>query len=90
MLGLRERAAQLKRQIDDAEVQAVSAEMMSRRRGPAPSVYFEVDRTPYAAGPSSFIGELLDAARRAQHRDRRSWRLSRASIPSTSCAMIPT
>lgn len=59
ILGLRERAAQLRRQID-AEVQAVSAEMMSRRRGPAPSVYFEVDRTPYAAGPSSFIGELLE------------------------------
>ena len=35
-------------------------QVMSRRRGAAPSVYFEVDRTPYAAGPSSFIGELLE------------------------------
>ena len=25
----------------------------------APSVYFEVDAAPYAAGESSFIGELL-------------------------------
>ena len=32
---------------------------MARRRGAGPSVYFEVDGPPYAAGPASFIGELL-------------------------------
>jgi len=58
ILGVSNRAALLNRQID-AEVHALSAEVLARRRGAAPTVYFEVDRTPYAAGPSSFIGELL-------------------------------
>jgi iron complex transport system substrate-binding protein len=58
LLGLSERAALLNRQIDDA-VRQVSEQMRGRRRGSGPSVYFEVDRAPYAAGPRSFIGELL-------------------------------
>ena len=58
ILGLADRAALLNRQID-AQVQGLSAQMLARRHGTPPTVYFEVDRTPYAAGPSSFIGELL-------------------------------
>lgn len=58
ILGERERAAQLERRIE-AEVKALSVQAKSRQHGAAPSVYFEVDRTPYAAGPASFIGELL-------------------------------
>jgi len=40
-------------------VRAIGAQAMARRHGDGPSVYFEADAPPYAAGPSSFIGELL-------------------------------
>jgi iron complex transport system substrate-binding protein len=40
-------------------VDALGARALARRRGSGPSVYFEVDRAPYAAGPASFIGEML-------------------------------
>jgi iron complex transport system substrate-binding protein len=58
ILDVRERAAALNRRIDD-EVREIGEQAISRRRGPAPSVYFEVDPGPYAAGPQSFIGELI-------------------------------
>ena len=58
ILGLSERAALLNRQIEDA-VRQLAAQAKARRRGAGPTVYFEVDPAPYAAGRSSFIGELL-------------------------------
>ncbi|MGO9513816.1 MAG: ABC transporter substrate-binding protein [Steroidobacteraceae bacterium] len=58
ILGLSDRAASLNDKINSA-VQELSAQVSARRRGTAPTVYFEVDPAPYAAGPASFIGELL-------------------------------
>jgi iron complex transport system substrate-binding protein len=58
ILGVPDRAALLNRQIDSA-VREVGAQALARRHGTGPSVYFEVDRAPYAAGPESFIGEIL-------------------------------
>jgi len=58
ILGATARADALERSIAAAVAQ-IGAEAVARRRGPRPSVYFEVDRAPYAAGPASFIGELL-------------------------------
>jgi cobalamin transport system substrate-binding protein len=58
ILAVPERAAALNRQIETA-VDALGARALEHRRGSAPSVYFEVDRAPYAAGPASFIGEML-------------------------------
>jgi len=58
ILGVPERAIALNEKIQ-AAVQAAGAQARQHAHGRAASVYFEVDRTPYAAGPSSFIGELL-------------------------------
>ena len=58
ILDVPQRAAALNRRIDD-EVQTIGEQAIARRQGPAPSVYFEVDPGPYAAGPQSFIGELI-------------------------------
>jgi len=58
ILGRPERAAALNRRIESA-VEEQSNRARARRPGAAPSVYFEVDRGPYAAGPTSFIGEML-------------------------------
>lgn len=58
LLGLTQRAAELKAAIE-RRVQSIGERAISRQRGAGPSVYFEVDRTPYAAGPQSFIGEML-------------------------------
>jgi iron complex transport system substrate-binding protein len=58
ILAVPERAAALNRQIE-AAVDGLGARALARRRGSGPSVYFEVDRAPYAAGPASFIGEML-------------------------------
>ena len=58
ILDVAERAATLARSIDDA-VREIGGEAVARRHGGRPSVYFEVDQAPYAAGPESFIGELL-------------------------------
>jgi len=58
ILGLSERAAQLNSEIA-ARVRAIGDAARAQHDDHGPSVYFEVDRTPYAAGPSSFIGELL-------------------------------
>jgi cobalamin transport system substrate-binding protein len=58
ILGLPDRAVLLNRQIEGA-VREQSVRASALRHGPGPSVYFEVDRAPYAAGPESFIGEIL-------------------------------
>ncbi len=58
ILEVPERAAALNRRIDK-EVLEIGQRAIAARRGPAPTVYFEVDPGPYAAGPESFIGELL-------------------------------
>lgn len=58
ILGLPARATALNQRIE-AEVREISGQAIARRHGPALSVYFEVDGGPYAAGPESFIGELL-------------------------------
>jgi iron complex transport system substrate-binding protein len=58
ILGCPERAAALNRRIE-AAIDELSAQALARRHGAAPSVYFEIDRAPYAAGPASFIGEML-------------------------------
>ena len=58
ILGLPDRAKRLNESISE-EVQAISARAIARRHGHVPTVYFEVDAPPYAAGPSSYIGELL-------------------------------
>ena len=54
----------------EAEAQALTAstrleiqEVESRTRGlDAPSVYYEIDATPYSVGPTSFIGTLIQKA----------------------------
>jgi iron complex transport system substrate-binding protein len=58
ILGRPERAARLSERIDSM-VRAVGESARARRGGDGPTVYFEVDPGPYAAGPTSFIGELL-------------------------------
>jgi iron complex transport system substrate-binding protein len=58
ILGVADRAQRLDEDIA-REVQRIGAQAMAQRRGDGPSVYFEVDGPPYAAGPSSYIGELL-------------------------------
>ncbi len=58
LLGRPRRAAALIAQIQ-AQVRRVSAAAIAARHGAAPSVYFEVDPAPYAAGPDSYIGGLM-------------------------------
>jgi len=58
ILALPEQASALNGQIAGA-VRQISARASARRRGAGPTVYVEVDSAPYAAGPESFIGELL-------------------------------
>ena len=58
ILGRSREAAQLNASIA-AGVSRIGAQALARRRGEGPTVYFEVDRAPYAAGAGSFIGELL-------------------------------
>ena len=58
MLGAQERAEQLWLDIE-RDVRGAAARIPEELRGKR--VYFEVDATPYAAGPTSFIGETLKA-----------------------------
>ncbi len=58
ILGATARAAALEHALA-AELHEIGVEAAARRHGQGPTVYFEVDRAPYAAGPASFIGELL-------------------------------
>ncbi len=59
LLGLPGRAAALNARIHSA-VRRVSEQAIAARHGAGASVYFEVDPGPYAAGPQSYIGELLE------------------------------
>jgi iron complex transport system substrate-binding protein len=52
------RATALEQSIS-ATVDDIGSRAAAARHGPPLAVYFEVDRGPYAAGPGSFIGELL-------------------------------
>lgn len=59
VLGVPAKAVPLNEEIQRG-IDALSREAIKHRRSAsAPSVYFEVDAAPYAAGESSFIGELL-------------------------------
>lgn len=58
LLGESQRAALLNERMA-REVERIGAAARTAQRGRSPSVYFEVDPTPYAAGTSSYIGELL-------------------------------
>jgi iron complex transport system substrate-binding protein len=58
LLGVPQRAADLNASVE-RRVEDISATAMHHRHGAVPSVYFEIDRTPYVAGPQSYIGELL-------------------------------
>src|SRR5450432_494512 len=58
LLGAAAQAADLNA-TTEKRVRDIGAEAIRRRRGAIPRVYFEIDRTPYAAGPQSYIGELL-------------------------------
>lgn len=58
ILGLEAQAARLNQTID-REVREISERALAARHGRTPSVYFEADGPTYAAGASSFIGELL-------------------------------
>ncbi len=58
LTGTQDKAEALLRELHQG-LQAVSSEVQGL---PRPRVYFELDPTPYAAGPSSFLGELLSLA----------------------------
>jgi iron complex transport system substrate-binding protein len=58
LLAVPEQAVALNRDIERS-VAAVAENAKRRLHGRAPLVYFEVDSAPYAAGPDSFIGEML-------------------------------
>ena len=58
ILGVEARAAQLAAGID-RDVMDIGAAARAHRTGNGATVYVEVDRGPYAAGPASYIGELL-------------------------------
>jgi len=58
MLHARVQAQRLIERID-REIERIGAAAQAREQGHPPSVYFEVDSTPYAASAESFIGELL-------------------------------
>lgn len=61
LLGVPDRAARLNRKIARA-VEVITLATRKRLGGRTPLVYFEVDPTPYGAGPESFIGEMLRLA----------------------------
>ena len=58
ILGLPERSAALNREIARA-VHEIGEQASAKRHGSGPTAYIEVDGAPYAAGPESFIGEML-------------------------------
>lgn len=58
LLGVPERARILNGEISDS-VERVAAAERGRLRGRVPLVYYEVDGGPYAAGPQSFMGDML-------------------------------
>jgi len=58
LLGVPERASMLNAKIN-ADVAMIATQARRARAHRQPSVYFEVDQAPYAAGPESFIGQML-------------------------------
>ncbi|RDI95880.1 ABC transporter substrate-binding protein [Meiothermus sp. QL-1] len=60
MLGMRAEAERLVARIQ-AEVFALESQAAKAKE--RPTVYYEIDPTPYTAGPSSFIGTLIEKAR---------------------------
>jgi iron complex transport system substrate-binding protein len=59
LLGVPERAAEVRRDIERSLATAVEAAKLSLN-GRTPLVYYEVDNGPYSAGPDSFIGWMLN------------------------------
>ena len=59
ILGDPQRAVRLNQKID-ADIADIARTAAARRHSAPPTVYFEVDRGLYAAGPRSYIGELLE------------------------------
>jgi iron complex transport system substrate-binding protein len=58
LLEIPDRAADLNREIESSVGRAVD-QAKQELRGRNPTVYYEVDSGPYAAGPLSYIGEML-------------------------------
>jgi iron complex transport system substrate-binding protein len=58
LLGIPQRAAALNA-MTEQRVREIGEQSIRRRHGASPRVYFEIDHTPYVAGPDSYIGELL-------------------------------
>lgn len=58
IVGMPDRATALIESID-GRVREIGERAMAQRHGDGPTVYYEVDGGPYAAGASSFMGELL-------------------------------
>jgi iron complex transport system substrate-binding protein len=59
LLGVPERAAEMRRDIERSLATAVEAAKLSLHER-TPLVYYEVDNGPYSAGPDSFIGWMLN------------------------------
>jgi iron complex transport system substrate-binding protein len=58
LLAVPQRASDLNRDIASA-VDTITAAQRRRFQGRSPLVYYEIDGGPYAAGPASFMGEML-------------------------------
>lgn len=59
---LLDRQAEARRLVDRIQTEMDRVASLVRSRGPSPTVYYEIDPTPYAAGPGSFVGELISRA----------------------------
>lgn len=59
---LLDRQAEARQVVDRIRAEMDRVASLVRSREPAPTVYYEIDATPYAAGPGSFIGELIARA----------------------------
>ncbi|MCS7068198.1 MAG: ABC transporter substrate-binding protein [Meiothermus sp.] len=60
LLGLR---AEAERLIARIQAEVFALESRAAKAKERPSVYYEIDPTPYTAGPGSFIGTLIEKAR---------------------------
>jgi iron complex transport system substrate-binding protein len=58
ILGVPGRSSAVNQEIERA-VHEIGAQAIAKRHGAGPTAYIEVDGAPYAAGPESFIGEML-------------------------------
>ncbi len=57
------REAQAEALVARINQQVYALETAAAKAGDRPSVYYEIDATPYTVGPNSFIGTLIDKAR---------------------------